>query len=71
MNAGKAERLPTIRPEQPTDHEQVFQVKQLAFGQSGEARLVHPQYYPRFGFIPGDPLDIGPIRRLPGRLHGA
>jgi predicted N-acetyltransferase YhbS len=71
MNAGKAERLPAIRPEQPTDHEQVFQVNQLAFGQSGEARLVHPQYYPRFGFIPVSHSTFGPIRRLPGRLHGA
>lgn len=145
MNAGKAEHLLTIRPEQPTDHEQVFEVNQLAFGQPDEARLVqalrrspafipdlslvavenervvghlllsriavrssttvhdalalapmavlparqrmgigsslvkrsladarhlghrlvivvgHPQYYPRFGFIPGEPLDI----RLP------
>jgi putative acetyltransferase len=29
-----------IRPEQPTDHDQVFQVNQLAFGQPDEARLV-------------------------------
>jgi putative acetyltransferase len=134
----------TIRPEQPADHEQVFRVNHLAFGQPDEARLVealrrspafipelslvaveddrvvghilfsriavrsgatthdalalapmavlpehqrqgvgsslvrrgladarglgygvvvvvgHPEYYPRFGFIPGEPLGIRP-----------
>jgi putative acetyltransferase len=134
----------TIRPEQPADHEHVFQVNLLAFGQPAEARLVqalrrspafipdlslaavedervvghilfsrilvrsaaalhqalalapmavlpgyqrrgigsalvkrglsdarhsghrvvvvvgHPAYYPRFGFIPGEPLGIRP-----------
>ena len=134
----------TIRPEQPADHEQVFHVNELAFGQPDEARLVqalrrspafipelslvaveddrvvghilfsriavrsgttahkalalapmavlparqrvgvgsslvkrgladarrlghgvvilvgHPEYYPRFGFVPGEPLGIRP-----------
>jgi putative acetyltransferase len=144
VSAGEADHVLTIRPEHPTDREQVFEVNQLAFGQPDEARLVqalrrshafipelslvavederivghilfscigvrsgttthealalapmavlparqrvgigaslvrrgladarhlghrivivvgHPEYYPRFGFVPGEPLGVRP-----------
>jgi len=46
----------TIRPEQPADHEQVFQVIELAFGQPAEARLVEalrrsPAFIPELSLV--------------------
>ena len=68
--------VPNIRPERPI--EAVFQVNQLAFGGPD---LGHPSYYPRFGFIPGEPLGIRPpfevsagafmvLKLRPGALAG-
>lgn len=56
VDAGKAERVVTIRPEQPADRRQVFQVNQLAFGQPYEARLVEalrrsPVFIPELSLI--------------------
>jgi putative acetyltransferase len=53
---GKAERVLTIRPEQPADHQQVFRVNQLAFGQPNEARLVEalrrsPAFIPELSLV--------------------
>ena len=55
-SADKVEPVVTIRPEQPTDHEQVFQVNQLAFGQPDEARLVQalrrsPAFIPELSLV--------------------
>ena len=49
----------TIRPEQPADREQVFQVNQQAFGQPDEARLVEalhrsPAFIPELSLVAVD-----------------
>jgi putative acetyltransferase len=46
----------TIRPEQPTDHSQVFKLVELAFGQPAEARLVEalrrsPAFIPELSLV--------------------
>jgi putative acetyltransferase len=56
VSAGKADHVLTIRPEQPTDYEQVFQVNQLAFDQPDEARLVQalrrsPAFIPELSLV--------------------
>lgn len=56
VGGGKGERVLTIRPEQPSDYQQVFRVNQLAFGQPGEARLVEalrrsPAFIPELSLV--------------------
>ena len=63
MDEGKANRVLTIRPERPADHEQVFRVNELAFGQPAEARLVEalrrsPAFIPDLSLIA---IEDGPV----------
>jgi putative acetyltransferase len=56
VDAAKAERVLTIRPEQPADHEAIFEVNRLAFGQPAEANLVQalrqsPAFIPELSLI--------------------
>jgi putative acetyltransferase len=56
VSAAMAEPVVTIRPEQETDHEQVFRVNELAFGQPDEARLVQalrrsPAFIPELSLV--------------------
>ena len=88
----------TIRPEQPADHQQVFQVNQLAFGRPGEAKLVEalrasPVFIPelslvaledhivvghilfsriavRSGSTASEALALAPLAVLPARQRG-
>jgi predicted N-acetyltransferase YhbS len=57
----------SIRPESEADREAVARVHRAAFGREEEAAIVarlhaegdcHPEYYPRFGFVPASRLGI-------------
>lgn len=97
-SGGNAERVLTIRPEQPTDHQQVFRLHQLAFGRPNEAHLVEalrrsPVFIPelslvavaghavvghilftriavRSGGTASEALSLAPMAVLPARQRG-
>jgi len=56
VDAAVAERVLSIRPEQPADHEAVFRVTEFAFGQPAEANLVEalrgsPAFIPELSLV--------------------